>query len=83
MANGLLAGMLQVGHLLPLVNRLLLQALILLCVSSPILADDSAPRYFSAKLGALVKAKARRRCGQGIGRSAAFCDEQRDTPTQR
>lgn len=45
MANGLLAGKHQVGRLLPLVNRLLLQALILLCVSSPILADDSAPRY--------------------------------------
>ena len=63
MANGLLAGMLQVEHLLPLVNRLLLQALILLCVSSPILADDSAPRYFSAKPGALVKAKARLAAG--------------------
>jgi hypothetical protein len=63
MANGLLAGMLQVEHLLPLVNRLLLQALILLCVSSPILADDSAPRYFSAKPGALVKAKERLAAG--------------------
>ena len=63
MANGLLAGKHQVGRLLPLVNRLLLQALILLCVSSPILADDSAPRYFSAKPGALVKAKARLAAG--------------------
>lgn len=63
MANGELVRKLHLDYLEPLVNRLLFHAFLLLCACALVLADDSAPRYFSAKPGALVKAKTRLAAG--------------------